>query len=135
MKFYIVKTVKDYKYKGNTRAFVITLNEKYKDDKGLLAHEVEHVKQWYFVFFTSFLLISFLFNPLVALPFSLLVWPFLYGGIPLFRKWSEVFAFRKTIEHSEDKEKALRSSAKKLSSGYNLKLTYDEAVSLLKKAL
>ena len=42
---------------GDSFMFRIRINPKYQDDKGLLAHEVEHVRQWYFCTAFSFLCI------------------------------------------------------------------------------
>lgn len=129
MKFYSVKYVPDYKFLGNTRGPFITIRADRRGDLGLLMHELEHVKQWYAVTIPTVVLLAFI-SPYIA-PLAMVMWPTLYR-IPLFRKWSEVFAFRKSIKYADDPENARKVCAVKLSTGYKLKLTYDEAMRLLK---
>lgn len=47
MKFYPLKYVPTQKHPGMQRMWRITIMERFKGDKGLLAHEVFHVAQWY----------------------------------------------------------------------------------------
>jgi hypothetical protein len=45
--FYVKQIDKDNIVHGATNGFIIRINNKYKNDKGLLAHELEHVKQFW----------------------------------------------------------------------------------------
>ena len=47
MKFYSLKYVSSQSHPGLQKMWKITIIDKYRGDKGLVAHEVFHVAQWY----------------------------------------------------------------------------------------
>lgn len=96
-------------HKAATRGPVIFINPDYRNDKGLLEHELVHRKQW----LRSFGLFSFLY--------------------PLSRKYrlkAEVEAFREQAKHYPDDR--MPRFAELLASNYDLNITADEALQLLR---
>jgi hypothetical protein len=120
---------------GKQFAFVIRINPKYKDDKGLFAHEYEHLKQWYIFLIISSIIVYgglfygyHIFSYFVAVP---LVGHNLLYRFKAYRRWSEVKAFRKQLEHyTPDK---INWAANHLARYYQLDITVAEAKRLLTK--
>ncbi len=90
---------------------VILIRPKYKDDVGLLRHEEEHRKQW---------------------THTLGLHSLLYAVSRPYRQWAEVAAYREQLKHYPDDRSA--RFAEFLATKYNLRLTVDEALKLLKEA-
>lgn len=101
---------------------IIRIRPEKKGDEGLLAHEIEHVRQWW------------CWIPLLGLPHSLL-----YLLSKRYRQWSEVTAYRIQLEYPHPKytvEERREMYATWLSipdniQGYGLIITKEEAVKLL----
>jgi hypothetical protein len=74
-----------YIVRGKAAAFLIFINAIYKYDKGLLAHELTHVKQWW--------------------TRGLLIHNILYGAIPRYRLWAEAKAYHTQWRYSPTPEK------------------------------
>lgn len=94
------------KFAAITRGPVIWIRPEYKEDIGLLHHELTHRKQW-----------------VTTLGFH----SFAYLICRHYRLKSEVEAYKKQIEFGMSKELA----AEFLSSKYNLKITKEDALKLL----
>jgi beta-lactamase regulating signal transducer with metallopeptidase domain len=92
---------------GRANAFVIRIKEKYINDKGILAHELCHVKQWYF---------------------TLMFHPLLYLISKKYRLWSEVQAYKKQLKYNPEK---IQKYAYFIATGYKLNITVSEALKLL----
>lgn len=102
----------------------ILINPAHKGDKGLLAHEKLHVKQWWLMCLAS--------SPLLLLTpwffiVSIAFHDLLYTFIRQYRQWSEVACFKEQLKHGGSIEYA----AKFLSENYDLKITHEEALKLL----
>jgi len=121
---------------GDSKFCFIRINPKYKDDKGLLAHEEEHVRQWYIVTFSLFI-------PYLICAITVVEWPWhilafgwcgvMYNLACTFsrrvRLKAEVLAYRVQLSYSP--KKALRF-AEFLAGSYDLNITTAKALELLK---
>jgi hypothetical protein len=107
---------------------LIMINPKYKGDKGLVAHEMEHVKQYLYWFIPLFAITLGLSNWLAALLVSCMAHDLLYTLSSKYRQWSEVKAFKAQLKHGGRVEDA----AKLLSENYKLDITYEKALRLFK---
>lgn len=116
---------------GRQMGPLIRINEKYRDDTGLLAHEVEHVKQWWIVSIICAVL-WLLFVPLSGLGLAFAWLPFaayhLLYQVPAVQKWIEVRCWRVQLSYTPDRVDA---AARLLSTKYDFKMSYDEAVRAL----
>lgn len=88
---------------GYAKGPVIRIHKKYKNDKGLLAHELVHVWQWW-----------------LTLSFHSL----LYKFSKRYRLWAEVQAYRKQMEYSPEYTERY---AEFIVEKYGLNITKDEA--------
>lgn len=104
--FYVAKIKDDFA--GKTNAFVVRIKETYKDDKGLLAHEIVHVKQWFL---------------------TLGLHSLLYRFSKSYRYLAEIKAYRKQLTYVQGNEKSdvALIFAKFISTRYNLNVTKEEA--------
>ena len=92
---------------GYSKAWFIGIRPAYKDDKGLLFHEIEHVRHWWY-----------------SLGFSSI----LYLLSKRFRLWAEVNCYKVQLEYAADRELARRSFAIRLATNYDLDITVSEAL-------
>jgi hypothetical protein len=106
MIFYTTKFLKGFA--GITYGPVILIHPDYKDDIGLLAHEKEHVKQWFR---------------------TLGLHSFLYLLSDRYKLWAEVQAYRVQLKHSPGNEERF---ARFIAEKYGLDITIAEALELLK---
>lgn len=90
------------------RGFVIFIRPEYKDDKGLLAHEMEHVYQWCA---------------------TIGLHSFFYLLSKQYRLWAEVEAYKEQLKYSPGNE--LRF-AEFIADKYGLNVSAEEALELLK---
>jgi hypothetical protein len=105
---YTDKLPKDWQG-GVTQGPVIRLRPKYKDDPGILAHELVHVRQWYL---------------------TLTLHSLLHLLVPRYKLWSEVQAYREQAKHyAEDRRPQF---AEFLASRYGLDITASQALERLK---
>ena len=121
---------------GEAGLFIIYLNPAKRGDEGLLAHEYEHVKQWYLCLAIGLLCaagVYFLFgNLLVSLVIaavSVSLKGILYSYVTSFRKWAEVKAFKRQIAVTEGDHRDFFAAA--LADNYRLNITSNEALRLL----
>lgn len=93
---------------GITLGPVILIRPKYRDDTGLMKHELTHVKQW---------------------AYSLGLFPILYLVSKTYRKWAEACAFREQMQWSNKNGTVLSldRAAEYLSGNYKLGITVEEA--------
>ena len=110
---------------GYARWFYIAIRPKYKDDKGIHAHELEHVKQWWITTILAALAIAGGLYYTQAAPglyslvgLSLAVFQVLYSFFPRFKLKMEVLAYREQLKHYKDDRTAL--FAKFISTKYGL---------------
>ena len=94
---------------GCARGPVAFIRPEYRDDKGLLAHELEHVKQWWLTFGLH---------------------SFLYLLVPFYRLNSEVEAYKVQLKHSSGNE---RRFAEFIAERYGLDISVAEALALLRE--
>jgi len=92
---------------GYSRAWFIGIRPAYKDDKGLLFHEIEHVRHWWY-----------------SLGFSSI----LYLLSKRFRLWAEVNCYLVQLKYAADRGLARRSFAIRLATNYDLDITVSEAL-------
>lgn len=92
---------------GQTRYFIVDIKPKYKDDKGLLKHELNHVK-YFWLWFLSFLIIgigllllAFYTNSQLILALSticIMISPIIekrvYNYSASYRLWSEIQCYK-----------------------------------------
>ena len=131
MKPYILKY--DNGEGGRQLGPLIRINEKYREDAGLLAHEVEHVKQWWV---TSIIcaILWFTFVPMQELSIGFSWLPFavyhLLYQVPFIQKWIEVRCWRVQLSHYPER---IERAAELISTMYDFKMTKEEAIKLLSK--
>jgi hypothetical protein len=63
---------------GRANGPIVRIKSKYKQDPGIMAHELEHVKQWYL---------------------TLMLHPLLYKFNKKYRLWAELRAYKKQLKH------------------------------------
>jgi hypothetical protein len=118
---------------GTAQGPYIRIRPKYKDDKGLLAHELEHVKQWWIATILSAILIAaglyHFQEPLYGAIGSIGVHGILYKLIPAYRLWCEVQAHKVQAKYSPH---AIALFAKRIATKYDLNISTEEAEKLLK---
>jgi hypothetical protein len=121
---------------GYARWFYIAIRPKYKDDKGIHAHELEHVRQWWTMSIVCCALIAG-FCHVQGLPYhyaatGLAVHQLLSKFVRPYRQWIEVQAFKEQLKHHEPSY--VTNLARRLSRGYGLKITQEEAEKLLRES-
>jgi len=121
---------------GESGLFVIYLNPAKRGDEGLLAHEYEHVKQWYLCLAIGlllalgvYLLLSNLTASLFICAVSISLKGILYTYVKPFRQWAEVKAFRAQIKVTDGEHQEFFSNA--LVNNYKLSISYGKALQLL----
>ena len=119
---------------GTAQAFYIRIRPKYKDDKGIHEHELEHVRQWWVLtIFSAFALLvgaEYLQQPLWIAVASVGIHGLLYKFIPAYRLWAEVQAHKVQLKHYPDDRTEL--FAWRIANRYRLKVTAEEAEQLLR---
>ncbi|WP_027670095.1 hypothetical protein [Rheinheimera baltica] len=106
---------------------IAVIEKQYKGDKGLRAHEIEHIKQYCVLFVIVGALGSLLTNAAIALVAAMMAHDVAYTVISKYRCWAEVKAFKKQMQYGVSIDKA----AAALAEHYRLKLTIEEAKKLL----
>ena len=138
-----IKTTNDTEY-GDSKFCGIRLNPECKNDKGLIAHEYTHVKQWYAGLAAGLVLALFVylvFGRADYTFYALMLAPFWkemgYTFIKPCRFFLEVqaFAAQISIEPKEQQGAYVRAYAKSLADNYNLSITKEEAEQRLKSRL
>jgi hypothetical protein len=119
---------------GQANGPLIRIRPKYKGDRGLIEHELEHVKQWWVATLLSAVLIAaglYHFNePLYGAIGSIGVHGLLYKLIPAYRLWCEVQAHKVQAEYSPQ---SVGFFAKRIATMYGLKITAEKAEKLLRE--
>jgi hypothetical protein len=114
----------------------VRIRPKYKKDKGLLQHELEHVKQWWITTILAALAIAgvcyYQQAPYWYCLLSLVAFDLLYSTFQRFKLQCEVWAYREQLKHYEDDRTAL--FAKFISTKYGLEgVTPERAEKLLRQ--
>lgn len=99
-------------FAGKANAFIVRIKERYKDDKGLLVHEVVHVKQWF-----------------MTLGLHSILYKFFKG----YRYLAEIKAYRKQLVYADNVSASARHFASFLSKKYDLDVSTEEALKDLQK--
>jgi hypothetical protein len=120
---------------GVAKWFWIRIRPKYKDDKGLHEHEIEHVRQWWQATFIGCLVVAALGYYTVPEGWfigvaGLATHDLLYSLFPKYRLWAEVEAHKAQLKHYPDDRVPL--FAKRIASLYDLKITAEEAERMLR---
>tara|TARA_R110002124_G_scaffold147182_2_gene312423 strand:- start:352 stop:819 length:468 start_codon:yes stop_codon:yes gene_type:complete len=133
---------------GDSKLFRIRINPKYKEDKGLLAHEEEHVRQWYI-----FTLVSFVLSMgglityggfdihyswwLMVLTYSSLGYNMLSMVSKKFRFFIETKCYAAQVKKYslKHREYYIKAFAKFLTENYDLGITNEVATAALRKEL
>jgi hypothetical protein len=120
---------------GTAQGPIIRIRPKYKDDKGIHAHELEHVKQWWIATIVSAVLLAaglyHFQEPLWGAIGSIGTHGLLYKLIPAYRLWAEVQAHKVQLQYSPT---ALSHFAKRIATKYDLDITAEEAENRLREA-
>jgi hypothetical protein len=113
---------------GQANGPVVRIRPKYRDDKGLHAHELEHVKQWWIATILSAALIAaglyHFQEPLWGAIGSIGVHGLLYKLVPAYRLWCEVQAHKVQAEYSPQ---SIAFFAQRIATMYGLNITAEEA--------
>ncbi|TJZ67784.1 hypothetical protein [Chitiniphilus eburneus] len=119
------------------------IRPEHQGDAALLAHELEHTRQWWWLAAPTALLAGVLaLVPALAdwrpwlgalAAFGLVLQGVHYLLLPPYRRWSEIRAYRITLAHAAPVhfERTLRFAAHALAHHYWLRLSEDEARRLL----
>jgi hypothetical protein len=91
---------------GYARWFYVAIRPKYKDDKGIHSHELEHVKQWWITSIIACALIAGIcwYNqqPYWFALLGTVVFDLLHSTFQRFKLQLEVWAYKKQIPHYPD---------------------------------
>lgn len=122
---------------------IIRIRHKYRDDSGILAHELVHVRQWYAGVLIGALLAALLYWQPFAMPWLASwqgAWPMaliagvalhpLMTAIPAYRLWKEVRAYKEQARHYPDDRLFLFAGF--ISSNYGLDVTPLKVYEMLK---
>jgi hypothetical protein len=119
---------------GTANGPYVRIRPKYKDDKGLHQHELEHVKQWWIATIVSAVLLAaglwHFQQPLWQAIASVGTHGVLYKFIPAYRLWAEVQAHKVQLDYAPH---ALKHFAKRIATQYGLGITVEQAEKLLEK--
>lgn len=125
---------------GRANGPVIRIQPQYKDDAGIHAHELEHVRQWYTFVALGVLVSAILrFAPAVVdystyWPLAAIigagVHPLLYLAVPSYRLWAEVQAYRVQAGYYPDDRMPLFAGY--IAANYRLSVTVQAALMLLR---
>lgn len=117
---------------AKTYGFIVKVLPEHKDDKFILAHELEHVKQWYICLVAILIVLG---GVVYAIP---PLWPLLglalfadwalYKFVRPYRQWAEVQGHKAQIS----KQWPVKTLAKLLAANYDLGITEGKALELLK---
>ena len=133
---------------GDSLFFRVRINPKYKEDKGLHAHEFEHVRHWYIVTIMALItsvIVTYMTTPSLLL--APMAWVFFVGYSGLIYNFlttvskacrlkaeSKCFAVQLAQYPKENFENYLSQLSVYLSEGYSLDITVAQArISILKE--
>lgn len=134
---YYLKVTDKVEY-ADSKLCRVRINPSYKDDKGLIAHEEMHIKQWY-AFMLPLLLIAtfswFNYREDVALSVGMLAVfakDLLYTTIPFVRYRLELMAYKEQLKHAPNREATADRFADVILEHYDTK---DSKYKIVKKLL
>jgi len=120
---------------GDALMFIVRIRNQYRNDHGILAHEDEHVKQWYTCFaagiITSFMLwvLAYSMWP-ITLVLGVGAHSIMYSLVDRYRLWSEVAAYRVQANYFADDRRELFASF--IASRYRLSISASDAEVMLR---
>ena len=121
---------------ATTRGPVITVSEYHRGNRALLAHEIEHAKQWWIGLLASLVVGAILYGfggsegvALSIAAYGIGMHSTAYLAIRPYRQWCEVEAYKKQIAVGNYKDKTFAINA--LVDMYRLNITRQEAARLL----
>ena len=125
------------RHQAVTRGPIILIRPEHRDDRGLLEHEREHVRQWLAVSIMACSILGLLIYALMGV--EMIQWAALgmgvhgalYSLVPEYRLASEIDAFREQARHYPDDR--IPTFAALLTSNYDLDIYFDEALRELRK--
>lgn len=119
---------------GYTTGPVIWIKPRYKDDRGLIEHELVHVYQWYMWMFPMLILAAVLYpNPsyIYAVAGAIGLAGLVYLLVPKYKLWAEVQAYKEQAKWYPDDRRPL--FAKFIAENYKLNISQAEALAKLKE--
>lgn len=115
---------------------VVRLLKKYENDEGILKHELEHVKQFWFLTIAVCLIIlavtTFLRLPIYYAALGISTHGLLYLFVKPYRYWAELKAYAVQLVYSKDKEKDTELFGGFIATAYKLNKTKEECTVALK---
>lgn len=120
---------------GSANGPIIRIKPKYRDDAGILAHELVHVRQWYAGFLLGAIAAAVMYQrgmdgwPMVLLAGAMLH-P-LATFFPAYRLWKEVQAYKEQAKYYADDRLPL--FAQFIAHSYGLDITPEQAYAALTK--
>ena len=120
---------------GTANGPVIRILEKYRDDKGIYWHEVEHVQQWLIGTLIGCTIIAVACRLIPEIPLQVIILgttlhPLLYKFVPDYRLWAEAQAYKEQAKHYADDRKPLFASY--IAKYYGLNIKPETALEMLK---
>lgn len=120
---------------GTANGPVIQILEKYRDDKGIYWHEVEHVQQWAIGTLVGCAALAAICRLIPEIPWQVIILgtalhPLLYKLLPDYRLWAEAQAYKEQAKHYADDRKPLFASY--ISKYYGLNIKPEVALEMLK---
>lgn len=125
---------------GMAHTFMVVIHPKYREDRGLHEHELEHVAQWYAVTAATLVFALFAWNhvqPEIGLGLAMAsigMHSLLYRRWRRFRRWSEVGAYARQMRFPDRKGRCLSlaaATARLCSTKYDLRLSGSEAQAII----
>jgi hypothetical protein len=119
---------------GEARGPLVRVRSTSQDDKALVEHELEHVRQWYTWVSVSAIVAWALFNNAAywqyALAMGVSIHGLLYRFVDSYRQWAEVDAYKVQAENCDT---PLSVFATYIATDYDLPITAEAALQLLKE--
>ena len=137
MKYYWLRYTDDSSVQAYAKGCVITVNNKYRNDKALLAHEKTHVRQWWLMTIPLFIvfiaLIPYMNDLAFVLGFPVVVMGhnLLYTVSKKYRLHCELQAYKHQLAMNNNI--GIYNAAKALADDYDLDIDFDTALKLLRK--
>ena len=120
---------------GRATGFVVRIRPKYRDDAGIHAHELVHVKQWYTGLATGLAVAALMyFNAIDGWPLAIIVGAVLHPLATASKRytfWKEVVAYREQAKYYADDRRLLFANF--ISQNYGLNVTTEQAYAALIK--
>jgi len=132
---YYKKVTDKVKY-ADSKMFRVRINPEYKNNVGLIAHEEDHIKQWYMFFIPLIVLAAcswFMYREDVALVIGVLAFTLkdlLYTFVDKFRLYAEVEAHKAQMDAVDSIN--YEYYAELIANNYNLDVSKEKVIRMLK---